>query len=142
MSIRQISVFLENRKGRLADFSSVLAGRGIDMLALSVADTANFGILRAIAADCEAAVEALRQDGFSVNLTDVLAVAVPDRPGSLAKVLRPLDDEGVSVEYIYSLVRRLGQDAVIIIQTSNNENALRLLQEKGVRLLSEEDLTS
>ena len=123
MFIKQISVFIENRHGRLEEFTTLLGENGIDLIALSIADTTNFGILRAIVADNE---KALR--------------LVPDSPGGLAGVLTMLRDGSISIEYLYSFVRRVGKDAIIIFRVDQPEKAAALLQEKGVRLLSQEEI--
>ena len=140
MTIRQISVFLENRQGRLALLSEILAANRIDMLAISVADTTDFGILRIIVSDCESAASILREVGFSVNITDVIAVAVDDSPGGLSGILRLLSDEGLSVGYLYSLVRRVGQKAVVLLQLRDLPRAVQVLQAQGALLLSEQEI--
>ena len=140
MTVRQISVFLENRQGRLALLSETLASRGIDMLAISVADTTDYGILRIIVSDCELAEQVLREAGYSVNITDVIAVAVDDSPGGLAGILRLLSDQGLSVGYLYSLVHRIGHNAVLLLQLRDLSRAVQILQDQGVRLLSEQEI--
>ena len=140
MFIKQISVFIENRHGRLEEFTTLLGENGIDLIALSIADTTNFGILRAIVADNEKALRLVRDHGYTANLTEVLAVAVPDSPGGLAGVLAMLRDGSISIEYLYSFVRRVGKDAIIIFRVDQPEKAAALLQEKGVRLLSQEEI--
>lgn len=140
MFIKQISVFIENRHGRLEEFTTLLGENGIDLIALSIADTTNFGILRAIVADNEKALGLVRDHGYTANLTEVLAVAVPDSPGGLAGVLTMLRDGSISIEYLYSFVRRVGKDAIIIFRVDQPEKAAALLQEKGVRLLSQEEI--
>ncbi len=140
MFIKQISVFIENRHGRLEEFTTLLGENGIDLIALSIADTTNFGILRAIVADNERALGLVRDHGYTANLTEVLAVAVPDSPGGLAGVLTMLRDGSISIEYLYSFVRRVGKDAIIIFRVDQPEKAAALLQEKGVRLLSQEEI--
>ena len=140
MFIKQISVFIENRHGRLEEFTTLLGENGIDLIALSIADTTNFGILRAIVADNEKALRLVRDHGYTANLTEVLAVAVPDSPGGLAGVLTMLRDGSISIESLYSFVRRVGKDAIIIFRVDQPEKAAALLQEKGVRLLSQEEI--
>ncbi len=140
MFIKQISVFLENRQGRLEEFTTLLGENKIDLIALSIADTTNFGILRAIVDDNEKASRVLQQNGYTANLTDVLAVAVPDSPGGLAGVLRQLADGGISIEYLYSFVRRIDHDAIIIFRVDKPEEAAQLLTQKGVRLLEQSEV--
>lgn len=140
MFVKQISVFIENRQGRLAEFSRLLAQNEIDLVAISVADTTNFGILRAVTGDYEKTAEILRGNGYTANLTDVLAVAVPDEPGGLAAVLQMLSDADISIEYLYSLVRRVGENAVIIFRVDAPGEAVKLFRTKGVKLLQQSDI--
>lgn len=140
MFVKQISVFIENRQGRLAEFSRLLAQNEIDLVAISVADTTNFGILRAVTGDYEKTAEILRGNGYTANLTDVLAVAVPDVPGGLAAVLQMLSDADISIEYLYSLVRRVGENAVIIFRVDAPGEAVKLFRTKGVKLLQQSDI--
>lgn len=140
MFVKQISVFIENRQGRLAEFSRLLAQNEIDLVAISVADTTNFGILRAVTGDYEKTAEILRGNGYTANLTDVLAVAVPDEPGGLAAVLQMLSDADISIEYLYSLVRRVGENAVIIFRVDAPGEAVKLFRAKGVKLLQQSDI--
>lgn len=140
MFIKQISVFLENRQGRLQELVSLLGDSGIDMIALSIADTTSFGILRAIVNDNQKAVELLRGSGYTAKLADVLAVAVPDSPGGLAGALAALKKCDVSIEYMYSFVRRVGQNAVLIFKVDAPEKAAEMLQKEGYHLLSEAEV--
>ena len=137
MFIQQISVFIENRHGSLTDFTK---DNGVDLIALSIADTTNFGILRAIVSDNEKTLKVVRDKGYTANLTEVLAVAVPDVPGGLAGVLKLLRDNDISVEYLYSFVRRVGNDAIIIFRVDQPERAGKLLLEKNVRLLEQNEI--
>lgn len=140
MYVKQISVFVENTPGRLAHFTRLLGENHIDLVSLSVADTTNFGILRGIVADYEKAVQLLGENGYTVKLTDVLAVSVPDRPGGLADVLDALAQENVSVEYLYSFVRSLDGHALIILRVDQLEKAQQVLEKEGVKLLSQEQI--
>lgn len=140
MYVKQISVFVENTPGRLAHFTRLLGENHIDLVSLSVADTTNFGILRGIVADYEKAVRLLGENGYTVKLTDVLAVSVPDRPGGLADVLDALAQENVSVEYLYSFVRSLDGHALIILRVDQLEKAQQVLEKEGVKLLSQEQI--
>lgn len=140
MYVKQISVFVENTPGRLAHFTRLLGENHIDLVSLSVADTTNFGILRGIVADYERAVQLLGENGYTVKLTDVLAVSVPDRPGGLADVLDALAQENVSVEYLYSFVRSLDGHALIILRVDQLEKAQQVLEKEGVKLLSQEEI--
>lgn len=107
MALQQISVFLENRAGQLAEITGVLAEKGIDLRALHISETSDYGVLRLIASDSEKAAEVLKADGFLVSLTTVAAVSVPDKPGGLCSLLRLLADNGIDVSYMYSV---FGQD--------------------------------
>jgi hypothetical protein len=141
MSIQQISVFLENRQGSLEAFCALLGEHGIDLTALSIADTTDFGILRAIVSDSEQTLKLVRQAGYTANLTDVLAVAVPDTPGGLAGVLHCLGQGGVSIEYLYSLVRRVDHMAIIVFKVDQPQRAAELLGAQGLRLLAREEVS-
>ncbi len=135
MKVEQISIFLENKYGRLAEVTSILADAGINIRALSLADTADFGILRLIVDRTEEAKRVLKEQGFTVGKTEVIAVEVPDRPGGLSGILKALDGEGINVEYMYAFVRRSGENAIIIFRFDELERAIIALQKAGVRIL-------
>ncbi len=140
MYVKQISVFIENTPGRLADFTRLLGEHQIDLVSLSIADTTHFGILRGIVADYERAEKLISEAGYTVRLTDVLAASVPDVPGGLAKVLGLLSDNGISIEYLYSFVRNAGKNALIIFRVEELDNAAKVLEGHGVRLLTQEEV--
>ncbi len=140
MYVKQISVFIENTQGKLADFTRLLGENGIDLVSMSIADTTSFGILRGIVADYEKAVKIIEDAGYTACLTDVLAVSVPDQPGGLAGILKLLSDEGISIEYLYSFVRRKGNNALIVFRVEEIERAARILTNNGVKLLSQEEI--
>ena len=140
MFVKQISVFIENTPGRLADFTRVLADNNIDLVSLSIADTTHFGILRGIVADSDLACKLLTQKGYSVKLTDVLAVCVPDKPGGLADILDKLAQKNVALEYLYSFIRQSGDHALIIMRVDKLEEAVNVLKDAGVKLLSQEEV--
>ena len=142
MYVKQISVFLENTKGSLSKMTRLLAEEGLDLIALSIADTEHYGILRGIVSDLEKGVKALKEAGYPARLTDVVAVCVPDRPGGLAEVLELLNDEGISVEYVYSFVRSSGSYALVIFHLSDLEKGTKVLTEHGVKLLQQEQIRS
>ena len=135
MKLEQISVFLENKSGRLAEVTKVLGDAGVNIRALSLADTSDFGILRIIVNDTEAAKDALKKNNFTVGKTDVVAVEVPDKPGGLAGILEILKDENINVEYMYAFVERSGKDAVIIFRFDDIDTAIDVLTKKGVVVL-------
>jgi hypothetical protein len=135
MIVQQISVFLENRIGRLAEVTEILGSSGINIRALSLADTADFGILRLIVDDVEKAIKILKEEGLTVGETDVVAVEVPDAPGGLARLLGVLRDELVNVEYMYAFVKAPAESAIMIFRFENTEQALESLSKKNVRIL-------
>lgn len=141
MLVKQISVFIENSRGSLSRLTGALGDAGVDLIALSVADTADYGIIRCITGDTQKGIEALRREGYTVRTTDVLAVVVPDGPGGLAQVLRALDRGNVSVEYLYSFVRTNSSDALIIFRVTETERAIAVLRENGIRMLTQEEVS-
>ena len=142
MFVKQISVFIENTKGSLSRLTRLLSKGGVDLIALSIADTENYGIMRCIVSDTEKGVQIMREAGYVARLTDVLAVSVPDQPGGLANVLTLLNAADVSVEYLYSFVRNSGSHALVIFRLSDNAKGVRVLQEGDITLLSQEEVRS
>lgn len=142
MKVKQISVFLENRKGRLYEVLNVLAAEQINIRALSIADTADFGILRLIVPDPDAAKRVLEKGGFTVKENNVIAIEVPDRPGGLVSVLKALQDADINVEYLYAFVAKSHKDAIVVIRTENNDGALKALKKGEVKVLASEELYS
>jgi len=140
MFIRQISVFIENRKGRLAEFCRLLGEHGIDMVAVTIADTTSFGILRAIVDDTDRAVKLLRDANYAVTVTEVLAVAVEDQPGGLGVALEKLKDAGIGVEYLYSFVRHVGGQSVFLLRVDDPTLAVKVFKDGGIRLLSHDEV--
>lgn len=140
MNVRQISVFIENRAGRLEMVARVLGDDNISIRALSLADTSDFGILRLIVNKPAEAQARLREQGFTIKVTEVVAVEVPDVPGGLASVLGILGAAGINVEYMYAFVEKAADKAVLVFRLDDQAKAVRVLQEKGVRLLSEADV--
>lgn len=138
--IKQISVFVENKKGRLARITDVLGQSGIDLIALSIADTTNFGIMRCIVNEPEKAITVLKQNGFTASMTEVIVAEVTDKPGGLAGILNELDEAGISVEYLYSFVRTPAQNALILFRVENIEEAVKALKKRNIRLLEEKDI--
>ncbi len=136
--VDQISVFLENETGGLADVVDVLARSEVDIRALALADETDFGILRLIVNDTARAMGALKDAGFTVRKTPVLAVLVPDRPGGLATTLNAL--RGISVEYMYAFVQKRGEQAVVVFRFEDAEKAGRTLRDAGAKILEPEDV--
>ncbi len=135
MDVAQISIFLENRSGGLADVVDVLGRHHIDIKALSLADMADFGILRLIVDDPDATRKVLKDAGFTVDKTRVVAVEVPDRPGGLADTLHALKGHGINVEYMYSAARKSGDCAIIIFRVDEAGRGVEALRAAGVKVL-------
>ena len=140
MKVEQISVFLENKAGRLAEVTRILGEAGINIRALSLADTTDFGILRLIVDQYDRAREVLKEKGFTVGKTEVVAVEVPDRPGGLALVLQVLARAGINVEYMYAFVQHSCKNAVIIFRFDNLEEAITLLQKEDIHIYKGEEV--
>jgi len=140
MKIDQISVFLENKSGRLAKVTSVLGEAGINIRALSLADTSDFGILRLIVDNPQKAREVLKENGFTVGKTEVVALEVKDEPGGLASILGVLSSNDINVEYMYAFVERSGEDAIIICRFDETDKAIGILQENNIIVLKGEKL--
>lgn len=135
MRAEQISVFLENKAGRLAEVSAILAEADVNIRALAVADTSDFGVLRLIVNDNQKAIEALKNRGFTVSKTDVVAVEVEDRPGGLNKILDILNRAGINVEYMYAFVQHSGKNAVMIFRIDPIDEAITLLQKNNLTVI-------
>ena len=138
MKLQQVSVFLENKKGRLAEVTGLIADSGINIRALSLADTADFGVLRLIVNDPDRCFEALKAAGFVAQRTDVIAVEVDDRPGGLKRILDVFDDNGINIEYMYAFVEKKADKAIVIIRIDHPERAIDVLGAQGVNVLSSE----
>jgi len=135
MHAQQISIFLENKAGRLAEVTGILAGAGVNIRALALADTSDFGVLRLIVDDNQKAENALKQGGFTVSKTDVVAVEVDDRPGGLHHILDLLQNAGINVEYMYAFVRHSGTNAVMIFRFDRPDEALKVLTGDGLQVI-------
>ena len=142
MKVEQISIFLENKPGGLSEVTKILRDAGINIRALSLADTSDFGILRLIVNDVEKAKEALKANGITVGRTTVVAVEVPDRPGGLHSILDILTKEDINVEYMYAFVERSGGNAVIIFRFDETDKAITSLTRNGFSVLRGERLYS
>ena len=135
MLISQISVFVENKPGRLSEITGYLAEAGIDIRAFSIADTTDFGILRLIVSDPEKAAAVLKDNGITVSKTQVVAVKIHDTPGALHDILVTLHKAGISVEYAYAFITRSRDDAYVILRIENLQEAIEILQKAGVPFL-------
>ncbi len=140
MEMKQISVFVENRAGRLADITAILADHNIDIRALSIADTTDYGILRLIVSNPDAAVTALKAEGLTVSATQVLGICIPDEPGRFAKVIRMLADAGISVEYAYAFVTPDVGNAYVILRVEDNAAAAQVLNQNSIKLIDQADI--
>jgi hypothetical protein len=140
MTIEQLSIFVENKPGRLAEITEILAGADVDLRAMSIADTADFGILRIIVNDTNKALAALKDAGCTVSVTNVLAVAITDEPGSLAKVIRVLSDNGVSVEYLYAFITRKEDSAYVIFRVEDTDKATSIFEMHGIKTVGKEEI--
>ncbi|BAW30806.1 MAG TPA: ACT domain-containing protein [Methanothermobacter sp.] len=142
MKVKQISVFLENKKGRLKKAVHALANANINIRALSIADTSEFGILRLIVPEPEKAKKVLEENNFVVKINDVIAVEVPDKPGGLDSVLGILTEADMNVEYVYAFVEKKGEKAIVVIRTEDLESGIKVLKKAKVPLLSSEDIST
>jgi hypothetical protein len=142
MKVEQISIFIENKSGRLAEITRILGDAEINIRALSLADTSDFGILRLIVNDVETAKAVLKEKGFTVSKTEVVGVEVPDRPGGLSSLLQTLDANQINVEYMYAFVERCGGNAVIIFRFDETDKAIGTLMGSGFTILEGERLYS
>ena len=140
MKIQQISLFAENKPGHISAPARLLATEGINIRALYLADTQEYGILRLIVADWQRAAGLLEAHGFIVKVTEVLAVEVPDRPGGLADVLEALQGSGINIEYMYAFPYMRGDQAIIIFRFNDPDAAIERLQTAGINLVASEEL--
>ena len=136
--VKQISIFLENRKGRLAYVCKILGEAEINIRALSIADTTDFGVLRLIVDDPDKAYEILTAKGLVTQITDVLAIEVSDTPGALGLALEKLEQAGISVEYMYAFLGSISKDALVIIRVENPEEAIDVIKKAGINVLDGE----
>lgn len=139
MIIKQISVFVENKRGRLAEITKVLQQENIDIRALSIADTKDFGILRLIVNDADKAIDILKRDGFTVSITKVIGIGIDDKPGGLAKAMAVLNENKISVEYMYAFISRTAETAYVILRVEDNELAISVLEKNNFQVM-ENDL--
>ncbi len=138
--VKQLSIFVQNRSGKLASSLGVLRDSGIDIRALTIADTPDFGILRLLVDDPAKAEAVLQENGFLVQSTDVVVVPVRDERGGLASLLEPMAEAGVNIEYMYSLIARDAKDAYMVFRVSDNAAFLAMLDSKGLKYVGPEEL--
>ena len=140
MTMKQLSVFVENKPGTLAEITGILGAHDIDMCALSVADTERYGILRLIVNNPQKAEDALKAAGFKVSLTDVIAIAVSHKPGGLSEALKYVAQAGIAVEYMYAFVSPKADTAYVILRVQDNQKAILALQQGGILVIRGEEV--
>ena len=140
MAVKQISIFVENKEGRIKKAINTLAEENINIRALSIADTTKYGILRLIVSDNEKAIEALEKDGFIVKENDVIILAVPDKPNGLNSTLAVFDEKGINLEYLYAFVSSKSDEAIVVMRLENMEKAIEALENSNINLLDENDI--
>lgn len=140
MPINQISIFIENRPGRLYAITKALSDNNIDIRALSLADTTNFGILRLIVNDPERAETVLREKGFTVSISKVLAVQVDDEPGGLHSIMGKLHEQSIGVEYAYAFITRKADSAFVVLRVEDNEKTAQYLKSCGVKIVEADEI--
>ncbi len=135
MTVKQISVFLENTAGRLAEVTALLGEKGVNLRAATIADTADFGILRIIADDPGRALQVLKEGGFTAKETDVYAIEIEDQPGGLAKVMELFEENRINIEYLYATLEKKQNNAVVIFRVDDLEKARRIIEKNGLKTL-------
>jgi hypothetical protein len=140
--LKQISIFLENKPGKLAEITKVLSDEGINIRALSMADTAEFGILRLIVPYVDKAYKILKEADYTVSITEVIGIKVPDEPGGLYNIITTLSDNDINVEYMYAFVSKCGENALIIFKVENIDKTIKLMQERDVALVEGQEIYS
>ena len=140
MAVKQVSIFVENKEGRIKKAIDTLAKENINIRALSIADTTKYGILRLIVSDNEKAIAALEKDGFIVKENEVIILAVPDKPNGLNSTLAVFDEKGINLEYLYAFVSSKTDEAIVVMRLENMEKAVDTLNESNIKILDEEDI--
>jgi hypothetical protein len=140
MNIKQIAVFLENKKGRLADVAKALSAAAVNIRALSLAETTDFGILRLIVNDADRAVAELKKSGFVAQVTEVIAVEVEDKPGGLARILDVFETNDINIEYMYAFVEKRVANAIVIFKIDDHAKAHQALKAAGIAVVTSEAL--
>lgn len=135
VKVHQLSVFIENKSGRVSEVAELLGSTGVNIRGFSVSDTAEFGILRLVVDDPEAARSTLKDSGFTVKDSEVICIRLPDRPGALAEALKIVSEAGVNIEYVYSLV-----STYVVLNVADPDRALSLLEGKPVQLVTQEEI--
>jgi hypothetical protein len=141
MAIKQLSVFVENKVGSLVSVTDAIASTGVDIRAMSMADTQEFGIIRMIVDDIDAAKAKLEEKGLFMSVTEVVGIAVQDRPGGLDEAVKVLSDNNINIDYMYAFISESKHYAYVVLRVDDNESAERLLSERGVKLITESDIS-
>ena len=142
MKVTQISVFLENKKGRLYDAIRILGEKGIDIKTLTIAENEDFGVLRMIVNHPEQSLEVLKAHNFVASITEIVAVEVEDHPGGLAKVLKVLDENKINIEYMYAFVEKCADKAVLVFRFDDMDKAIDILTKNGIRVVGKKDIVN
>ncbi len=140
MSLKQLTVFVENKKGALASITATLAEHNVNIRALSIADTQDFGILRLIVNDNDTAVKTLKDEGYVLKITEVVGVKIGDAPGKLSKALEVLDSENINMEYLYAFMSRTEKHAYVVLRVADNAHAESALENAGFHLITDADV--
>lgn len=140
MSLKQLTVFVENKQGTLVDITDTLAKHNVNIRALSIADTQDFGILRLIVNDNDTALKTLSDEGYLIKTTDVVGVKIGDQPGKLSKALNVLDENGINMEYLYAFMARTEKHAYVVLRVADNAAAEAALEAAGFHLITDADV--
>ncbi len=140
MSLKQLTIFVENKKGALVDITKTLADNNVNLRALSIADTQDFGILRLIVNDNETATKALQEAGYLIKITDVVGVKIGDQPGKLSKALEVLDGADINMEYLYAFMARTEKHAYVVLRVADNDAAEKVLEDAGFHMITDADV--
>ena len=141
MELKQLSIFVENKKGRLEEITGILAKHQITIRAVSIADTTDYGILRLIVNKPNEAMVALKENGITVSITSVIAIAIDDKPGALYEAVKLLSDNDISIEYMYAFLNPTNEAASVIFRIEDNQKAIKVLQEGGIRILVHDEVS-
>ena len=140
MSLKQLTIFVENKKGSLVDITKILADSNVNLRALSIADTQDFGILRIIVNDNETATKSLNDAGYLIKMTDVVGVKIGDQPGKLSKALEVLDKADINMEYLYAFMARTEKHAYVVLRVADNDMAEKVLEDAGFHMITDADV--
>ena len=141
MELKQLSIFVENKKGRLEEITGILAKHQITIRAVSIADTTDYGILRLIVNKPDEAMVALKENGITVSITSVIAIAIDDKPGALYEAVKLLSENDISIEYMYAFLNPTNEAASVIFRIEDNKKAIEVLKNNGIRLMGHEEVS-